>query len=276
MSVIVGRALPDVRDGLKPVHRRVLYAMSQKWETTGTSPTRSPRASSARSSVSIHPARRDSRLRCASCGWPSAFSLRYDAGGRAGQLRLGRRRTRRRPCATPRFVCPASRTSLLADIDKETVDFGPNYDESEIQNPRSCPTRVPNLLVNGAAGIAVGMATNMPPHNLRRSRSMPAWPSWIDDESIGVPEFDATHAAARTSRRRASSTAPPVSARPTRPAAARCVRAGTGRRSRAAEKRQQPSVKIVVTELPYQVNKARLMEKHRRAGQEQAQGRGNL
>src|SRR3954471_2702637 len=162
MSVIVGRALPDARDGLKPVHRRVLFAMSE----LGNEFNR-PYKKSARVVGDVigkyHPhgdvAVYDTIVRMA-----QPFSLRYllvDGQGNFGSVDGD-------PPAAMRYteVRMARITQeLLADIDKETVDFVPNYDESE-REPSVLPTRIPNLLVNGSAGIAVGMATNIPPHNL--------------------------------------------------------------------------------------------------------------
>ena len=162
MSVIVGRALPDVRDGLKPVHRRVLYAMRE----LGNDYNR-PYKKSARVVGDVigkyHPhgdvAVYDTIVRMA-----QPFSMRYllvDGQGNFGSVDGDA------PAAMRYTEVRMSRLAheLLADIDKETVDFVPNYDESE-HEPSVLPTRVPNLLVNGSSGIAVGMATNIPPHNL--------------------------------------------------------------------------------------------------------------
>src|SRR5450432_2172306 len=162
MSVIVGRALPDVRDGLKPVHRRVLFAMhelSNDWNK--------PYKKSARVVGDVigkyHPhgdvAVYDTIVRMA-----QPFSMRYllvDGQGNFGSVDGDA------PAAMRYTEVRMSRIAheLLADIDKETVDFTPNYDESESE-PAVLPTRVPNLLINGQTGIAVGMATNIPPHNL--------------------------------------------------------------------------------------------------------------
>src|SRR5438034_4783950 len=161
MSVIVSRALPDVRDGLKPVHRRVLYAMHE----AGLQPNR-PRLKCARVvgdvMGSYHPhgdtAIYDTLVRLA-----QPFSLRYplvDGQGNFGNIDDY-------PPAAMRYTeCRLARiaTELLRDIDADTVDFVPNYDESRRQ-PEVLPARFPNLLVNGSAGIAVGMATNIPPHS---------------------------------------------------------------------------------------------------------------
>ena len=163
MSVIVGRALPDVRDGLKPVHRRVLYAMS----VLGNDYNK-PYKKSARVVGDVigkyHPhgdtAVYDTIVRMA-----QPFAMRHmlvDGQGNFGSVDGDS------PAAMRYTEVRMSKIAheLLADLDKETVDFLPNYDESE-QEPLVLPTRVPNLLINGSSGIAVGMATNIPPHNLR-------------------------------------------------------------------------------------------------------------
>src|SRR5918996_552803 len=178
MSVIVGRALPDVRDGLKPVHRRVLYAMNEN----GLQPNR-PYAKSARIVGEVmgkyHPhgdtAIYDTLVRMA-----QEFSLRYplvDGQGNFGSIDDD-------PAAAMRYtearLGPLA-TEMLRDIDTNTVEFGPNYDE-RTQEPLLLPARFPNLLVNGAAGIAVGMATNIPPHNL--GEVIGAVNAYIDDPEI--------------------------------------------------------------------------------------------
>src|ERR1700675_3791909 len=163
MSVIIGRALPDGRDGLRPVHRRVLYAMYD----TGNSSDK-PYRKSARTVGTVigkyHPhgdqAVYDTIVRMA-----QDFSMRYtlvDGQGNFGSVDGD-------PAAAMRYTeirMARIASELLADIDKETVDFVPNYDGKE-QEPSVLPTRIPNLLINGSAGIAVGMATNVPPHSLR-------------------------------------------------------------------------------------------------------------
>ena len=162
MSVIVSRALPDVRDGLKPVHRRILYAMNE----SGITPKR-PHAKSARTVGDVigkyHPhgdfAVYDTMVRLA-----QPFSMRVplvDGHGNFGSIDGDSAAAMRYTEA--RLDKPAM--ELLRDLDKETVDFQPNYDES-LQEPVVLPARFPNLLVNGSSGIAVGMATNIPPHNL--------------------------------------------------------------------------------------------------------------
>jgi DNA gyrase subunit A len=251
MSVIVGRALPDVRDGLKPVHRRVLYAMS----VLGNDWNR-PYKKSARIVGDVigkyHPhgdtAVYDTIVRMA-----QPFSLRYmlvDGQGNFGSVDGDS------PAAMRYTEVRMARIAheLLADIDKETVDFVPNYDESE-QEPAVFPTRLPNLLVNGSAGIAVGMATNIPPHNL--AEVINACLALIDDPAIEIgalmehlpgPDFPTAgiingvrgiHEAYKTGRGRIWLRARSHTE----------IDEGRGRQS------------IVVTELPYQVNKARLLEK---------------
>ena len=163
MSVIVGRALPDIRDGLKPVHRRVLYAMQRARARLEPRPTRSRRASSATCMGKYHP-HGDSPVYEALVRMVQEFSLRYplvDGQGNFGSIDGD-------PPAAMRYTearLAKIAHEMLADIDKDTVDFVPNFDESR-QEPVVLPTAVPNLLVNGSSGIAVGMATNIPPHNL--------------------------------------------------------------------------------------------------------------
>src|SRR3954454_23272111 len=180
MSVIVSRALPDVRDGLKPVHRRVLYAMHEG----GLQPNR-PTRKSARVVGDVmgnyHP-HGDSAIYDALVRLAQPFSLRYPLvdgqgyfgsvdGDQAGAMRYTE-------CRLSRIA-----TEMLRDIDADTVDFRPNYDESR-REPEVLPSRFPNLLVNGSAGIAVGMATNMPPHNL--GEVVDALVAMIDEPTIDV------------------------------------------------------------------------------------------
>ncbi len=251
MSVIVGRALPDVRDGLKPVHRRVLYAMRELGNEYNK-----PYKKSARVVGDVigkyHPhgdvAVYDTIVRMA-----QPFSMRYllvDGQGNFGSVDGDQ------PAAMRYTEVRMSRFAheLLADIDQETVDFVPNYDESE-HEPAVLPTRVPNLLVNGASGIAVGMATNIPPHNLTEIAN--ACIALIDDpalplaglmEHVPGPDFPTAGiingaqeivAAYKSGRGRLS------------------IRARTQVEELGSQGRQA----IVVTELPYQVNKARLLER---------------
>src|SRR6201990_3394913 len=180
MSVIVGRALPDVRDRLKPVHRRVLYAMNEN----GLTPTR-PYVKCARIVGEVmgkyHP-HGDSAIYDTLVRMAQDFSLRYplvDGQGNFGSIDED-------PAAAMRYTearMDSIATELLRDIDADTVDFGPNYDQST-QEPLVLPSRFPNLLVNGTSGIAVGMATNIPPHNLREVSG--AVMAYIDDPSIDL------------------------------------------------------------------------------------------
>src|SRR5436853_3282077 len=161
MSVIVSRALPDVRDGLKPVHRRTLYAMSEM----GLNPARPYRKSATVVGEVLgkyHP-HGDSSVYDALVRMVQEFSLRYplvDGQGNFGSVDGDAAAAYRYTEARLTRIA----TEMLADIDKETIDFIPNYDESRVE-PTVLPTRYPNLLVNGSGGIAVGMATNIPPHN---------------------------------------------------------------------------------------------------------------
>ena len=180
MSVIVGRALPDVRDGLKPVHRRVLYAMHRAGLQPGR-PYRKCARVVGEVMGSFHPhgdqAIYDTLVRLA-----QDFAMRnplIDGQGNFGSIDND-------PPAAMRYTearLARLATELLRDIDEDTVDFGPNYDNSE-QEPAILPARFPNLLVNGATGIAVGMATNIPPHNLREA--IDATVAYIDDPEIEV------------------------------------------------------------------------------------------
>jgi len=251
MSVIVGRALPDVRDGLKPVHRRVLYAMSELGNDWNK-----PYKKSARVVGDVigkyHPhgdtAVYDTIVRMA-----QSFSMRYrlvDGQGNFGSVDGDA------PAAMRYTEIRMTRIAhtLLDDLDKETVDFIPNYDDSE-QEPAVLTARFPNLLVNGSAGIAVGMATNIPPHNL--TEIVNACLAIIDDPQISVEALMAQVPG------------------PDFPTAAlingtRGIRdayhTGRGRihlRARTHTETQKRSGReaIVATELPYQVNKARMLER---------------
>jgi DNA gyrase subunit A len=252
MSVIVGRALPDVRDGLKPVHRRVLHAMRELGNDYNKSYKKSARV--VGDVIGKYHPHGDSAVYDAMVRMAQPFSMRYllvDGQGNFGSVDGD-------PPAAMRYTeVRMSRIAheLLADIDKETVDFVPNYDESE-REPAVLPTRVPNLLVNGSSGIAVGMATNIPPHNL--TEIVNACVALLDDPGISLaglmqhvpgPDFPTAGiinganeivAAYKSGRGRLS-----VRAR----AAIEDVDGKTGRQA------------IVVTELPYQVNKARLLER---------------
>ena len=251
MSVIVGRALPDVRDGLKPVHRRVLYAMSELGNDWNK-----PYKKSARIVGDVigkyHPhgdtAVYDTMVRMA-----QPFSMRYmliDGQGNFGSVDGD-------PPAAMRYTevrMAKIAHDLLADLDKETVNFIPNYDESEIQ-PEVLPTRVPNLLVNGSSGIAVGMATNIPPHNMGEVVS--ACLALIDNPESTVldlmayipgPDFPT----AASINGAAGIYNAYTTGRGKIYLRARCHFENIGDSSRQS---------IITTELPYQVNKARLLEK---------------
>src|SRR6478609_3201450 len=178
MSVIVGRALPDVRDGLKPVHRRVLFSMNEN----GLQPNR-PFVKGARIVGDVmgkyHP-HGDSAIYDTLVRMAQDFSLRYPLV--AGQGNFGS--IDEDPAAAMRYtearLAPIAR-EMLRDLDSDTVDFAPNYDGSE-REPVVLPARFPNLLVNGSSGIAVGMATNIPPHNLKEA--IAATIAYIDDPDI--------------------------------------------------------------------------------------------
>ncbi|GAB2493153.1 DNA gyrase subunit A [Arenimonas alkanexedens] len=251
MSVIVGRALPDVRDGLKPVHRRVLFAMNELGAHSNK-----PYYKSARIVGDVigkyHP-HGDQSVYDTLVRMAQPFSLRYllvDGQGNFGSVDGD-------SAAAMRYTeARMSRLAheLMADIDKDTVDFQPNYDEKELE-PTVMPSRFPNLLVNGSAGIAVGMATNIPPHNL--GEVIDATIALIDDPETSIgdlmqyvpgPDFPTAgiingsagiHAAYHTGRGRVRM----------RAKADVEVNEDNGREA------------IIVTELPYQVNKARLIEK---------------
>src|SRR5687767_4659092 len=187
MSVIVGRALPDVRDGLKPVHRRVLYAMNEN----GLQPNRSY-AKSARIVGEVmgrYNPHGDSAIYDTLVRMAQDFSMRaplVDGQGNFGSIDDDPAAAMRYTDARLTRIAP----ELLRDPDMDTVDFGPNYDGST-QEPLVMPARFPNLLVNGSSGIAVGMATNIPPHNLREAIS--ATIAFIDNPQITVEELIRDH-----------------------------------------------------------------------------------
>jgi len=183
MSVIVMRALPDVRDGLKPVHRRILYAMHE----AGMTPNK-PYKKSARIVGEVlgkyHP-HGDSSVYDASVRLAQDFSTRYllvDGHGNFGSVDGD-------SAAAMRYTeVRMSRVAaeMLADIEKDTVDFVPNYDES-LKEPTVLPAKIPNLLVNGSSGIAVGMATNIPPHNL--GEVVDGLVMMIDDPEVSIQQL---------------------------------------------------------------------------------------
>jgi DNA gyrase subunit A len=244
MSVIVARALPDVRDGLKPVHRRILYAMHD----TGLQPNR-PRVKCAavvgEVMKSYHPhgdqAIYDTLVRLA-----QPFSMRYpliDGQGNYGNVDGYAAAAMRYTEARLARIA----TEMLRDIDADTVDFGPNYDESR-REPIVLPSRLPNLLVNGSSGIAVGMATNIPPHRL--SEAVDAVVAFIDDPEIDVD---------RLGRHLKGPDFPTGGIILGREGIAEAYRSGRGRiivRGRAhIEELRGGRTAIIVTELPYGVKK---------------------
>ena len=180
MSVIVSRALPDVRDGLKPVHRRVLFGMHEMGNSSGR-----PYKKSARVVGEVlgkyHP-HGDSSVYDTMVRMAQDWSLRYtlvDGQGNFGSVDGDSPAAMRYTEVRLRKIAE----EILSDIDKDTVDFQLNFDDS-LEEPKVLPTRIPNLLVNGAAGIAVGMATNMPPHNL--TEVVNATMAYIDDREISI------------------------------------------------------------------------------------------
>jgi DNA gyrase subunit A len=251
MSVIIGRALPDVRDGLKPVHRRVLHAMRELGNEWNKAYKKSARV--VGDVIGKYHPHGDASVYDAIVRMAQPFSMRYllvDGQGNFGSVDGD-------PPAAMRYTeVRMSRIAgeLLADIDKETVDFVPNYDESETE-PSVLPTRVPNLLINGSSGIAVGMATNIPPHNL--TEIITACIALIENPEITLaqlmqivpgPDFPTAGiingaqeivSAYKTGRGRLH-------------VRARTLIEDVGKGDRQA---------IIITELPYQVNKARLIER---------------
>jgi len=178
MSVIVGRALPDVRDGLKPVHRRVLHAMRELGNEWNKAYKKSARV--VGDVIGKYHPHGDTAVYDTIVRMAQPFSMRYllvDGQGNFGSVDGDL------PAAMRYTEVRMSRIAgeLLADIDKQTVDFTPNYDESETE-PSVLPTRIPNLLVNGQTGIAVGMATNIPPHNL--TETVNACLALLEDASL--------------------------------------------------------------------------------------------
>ena len=251
MSVIVGRALPDVRDGLKPVHRRVLYAMSELSNDWNKAYKKSARI--VGDVIGRYHPHGDTAVYDTIVRMAQPFSLRYplvDGQGNFGSVDGDS------PAAMRYTEIRLSRLAheLLDDLDKETVDFYPNYDETETQ-PAVLPARFPNLLVNGSSGIAVGMATNIPPHNL--SETIEACLLLIREPDASIDQLME------------------ILPGPDFPTAAiinghsgirQAYESGRGRvhiRARVdiEEKNDSQRSSLVVTELPYQVNKARLLEK---------------
>ncbi len=250
MSVIIGRALPDVRDGLKPVHRRALYTMSELKNTWNSSYKKSARI--VGDCIGKYHPHGDQAVYDTVVRMAQDFSMRYvlvDGQGNFGSVDGD-------PAAAMRYTevrMSKLANELLADLDKETVEFGPTYDESSTE-PLVLPTKIPNLLVNGASGIAVGMATNIPTHNLKEC--IDACVALLDHPEVSIrelmqympgPDFPTggiiygqqgivdAYEKGRGSIR---------------------IRAKT-----KIEEDHKGQESIIVTELPYQVNKARLLEK---------------
>ncbi len=250
MSVIIGRALPDVRDGLKPVHRRILFGMYELG-LTSTKPYRKCAKIVGEVLGKYHP-HGDAPVYDALVRMAQDFNMRYplvDGQGNFGSVDGDM------PAAMRYTEARLSKIAeeLLADIERETVDFIPNFDETE-KEPTVLPTRVPNLLINGASGIAVGMATNIPPHNLRE----------VIDATIAMiekPELTLKEAMKFV----------PGPDLPTggyiagREGIEQAYKTGRGsftmRAKAAIEEASKDRENIVITELPYQVNKARMIER---------------
>ncbi|MCH8850344.1 MAG: DNA topoisomerase 4 subunit A, partial [Chloroflexi bacterium] len=268
MSVIVSRALPSARDGLKPVQRRILYAM---WEQGMRANTRYRKSAGIIGEVlkSYHP-HSDSPVYEAMVRLAQDFSLRYplvDGQGNFGSVDND-------PAAAMRYtearLSPIAE-EMLADIGSETVDFVPNYDDST-QEPAVLPSRIPNLLINGSSGIAVGMATNVPPHNL--TEICDAIATLIDDpettiealaEIVKGPDFP-TGGIIYRMRREHEYDAEGNRTEILRDVVKQTYRDGRGRiivqaRTHIEEAARGNRMHIIVTELPYQVNKAALVER---------------
>jgi DNA gyrase subunit A len=250
MSVIIGRALPDVRDGLKPVHRRILYGMYELGLTAGK-PYRKCAKIVGEVLGKFHP-HGDTPVYDALVRMAQPFNLRYplvDGQGNYGSVDGD-------PPAAMRYTearLARIAEEMLADIEKETVDFTPNFDESTAE-PTVLPTRIPNLLVNGATGIAVGMATNIPPHNLREV---------VDAAIVLLEKPDVTL--------KELMKIVPGPDFPTggyisgREGIAQAYKSGRGtflmRAKAAIEQKSKDREDIVITEIPYQVNKRHLIER---------------
>src|SRR5690606_19682427 len=249
MSVIVSRALPDVRDGLKPVHRRVLFGMHELGIRSNTAHKKSARIV-GEVLGKYHP-HGDSSVYDTMVRMAQEWSLRYmlvDGQGNFGSVDGDSPAAMRYTEARMRKIAE----DMLADIDKETVDFRLNFDDT-LEEPTVLPTRVPNLLVNGASGIAVGMATNMPPHNL--SEVIDGTVAYIDNHDIDIDEL-ITHIKA-----------------PDFPTGGtiygydgvrEAFKTGRGRivvRAKSTLEEIAGKECIIVTEIPYQVNKAEMIKK---------------
>ena len=248
MSVIVGRALPDVRDGLKPVHRRVLFSMDREGNTANKKYVKSARV--VGDVIGKYHPHGDSAVYDTIVRMAQPFSLRYmlvDGQGNFGSIDGDAPAAMRYTEVRMQKITQA----LLTDLDKETVNFSPNYD-GELMIPDVLPTRIPALLANGSSGIAVGMATNIPPHNL--NEVLNGCLAYIDNNEITIDELmqhipgpDFPTAALINGRKGIEE----------------AYRTGRGKvyvRARAAVETKGRE-QIIVSELPYQVNKAKLVEK---------------
>ena len=264
MSVIIGRALPDVRDGLKPAHRRVLYGM----RTMGLASNRAYRKCAkivGEVMGNYHP-HGDASIYDTLVRLAQDFNMRYplvDGQGNFGSIDGDPPAAMRYTEARPEPLAEA----MMSDLDKETVDFVPNYDETT-EEPTVLPTTFPNLLVNGSAGIAVGMATNIPPHNMRE----------VLDGVIAVIE---RRKDTKDSRFRAVMMAVPGPDFPSggfivgREGIFNAYKTGRGSitlraKAKVEESKKGDKLSIIVTEIPYQVNKARLIEKIAELAREKA------
>ena len=250
MSVIVGRALPDVRDGLKPVHRRVLFSMDQSGNTHNKAYVKSARV--VGDVIGKYHPHGDSAVYDTIVRMAQPFSLRYmlvDGQGNFGSVDGDAPAAMRYTEVRMQKITQ----ELLTDLDKETVDFSPNYDGKEMI-PDVLPTKIPALLVNGSSGIAVGMATNIPPHNL--NEVLDGCLAYMDNEDISIDELmqyipgpDFPTAALINGRRGIED----------------AYKTGRGKvyvRAKASvETTDKGREQIIVTEIPYQVNKAKLVEK---------------
>lgn len=249
MSVIVSRALPDVRDGLKPVHRRIVYGM----QTLGITPDKSYRKSATLVGEvmgKFHP-HGDSSIYDAAARLAQDFNIRYplvDGQGNFGNVDGD-------SPAAPRYTemrMSKIAQEMLRDINKDTVDFVPNYDEREVE-PSVLPSRFPNILVNGSAGIAVGMATNMAPHNLGESIS--AVVDYINNEDIEIEEL------MKSIKGPDFPTGAIILGKQGIIDAYKTGRGKIQVRARAEIEEHKGRYKIIITEIPYQVNKSNLIIK---------------
>ena len=251
MSVIVGRALPDVRDGLKPVHRRALFAMNELSNDWNKAYKKSARV--VGDVIGKYHPHGDTAVYDTIVRMAQPFSMRYtlvDGQGNFGSVDGDSAAAMRYTEIRMQKIAH----DLLADLDKDTVDFVPNYDGTEMI-PDVLPTRLPNLLVNGSSGIAVGMATNIPPHNINEVIS--GCLALIENPDIEVDEL---------MQHIPGPDFPTAGIINGRAGIVQAYRTGRGRiyvraRYHVEENEKNNKLSIIVTELPYQVNKARLIEK---------------